>query len=82
MRSFRCPVCWKGERKVALQFILGGAGSGKTRMLYDRVIKESMEHPEQKYLVVVPEQFTMQTQKEIIRLHPRHGIVNIDIPQL
>ena len=35
-------------------------------MLYDRVIKESMEHPEQKYLVVVPEQFTMQTQKEII----------------
>ena len=51
---------------MALQFILGGAGSGKTRMLYDRVIKESMEHPEQKYLVVVPEQFTMQTQKEII----------------
>ena len=48
-------------------------------MLYDRVIKESMEHPEQKYLVVVPEQFTMQTQKEIIRLHPRHGIMNIDI---
>ena len=64
---------------MALQFILGGAGSGKTRMLYDRVIRESMEHPEQKYLVVVPEQFTMQTQKEIIRLHPRHGIMNIDI---
>ena len=79
MRSFRCPVCRKEREKVALQFILGGAGSGKTRMLYDRVIKESMEHPEQKYLVVVPEQFTMQTQKEIIRLHPRHGIMNIDI---
>lgn len=64
---------------MALQFILGGAGSGKTRMLYDRVIRESMEHPEIKYLVVVPEQFTMQTQKEIIRLHPRHGVMNIDI---
>ena len=64
---------------MALQFILGGAGSGKTRMLYDRVIKESMEHPELAYLVVVPEQFTMQTQKEIIRLHPRHGVMNIDI---
>ncbi|NSJ56224.1 helicase-exonuclease AddAB subunit AddB [Enterocloster clostridioformis] len=79
MRSFRCPACRKERENVALQFILGGAGSGKTRMLYDRVIRESMEHPEQKYLVVVPEQFTMQTQKEIIRLHPRHGIMNIDI---
>lgn len=64
---------------MALQFIMGGAGSGKTRMLYDRAIRESMEHPELKYLVVVPEQFTMQTQKEIIRLHPRHGVMNIDI---
>ena len=54
MRSFRCPVRRKEREKVALQLILGGAGSGKTRMLYDRVIRESMEHPEQKYLVVVP----------------------------
>ena len=69
----------KGEIKVALQFILGGAGSGKTRYLYDQVIKESMAHPELSYLVIAPEQFTMQTQKEIIRLHPRHGVMNIDI---
>ena len=64
---------------MALQFILGGAGSGKTRLLYDRAIRESMEHPDIQYLVVVPEQYTMQTQKEIIRLHPRHGVMNIDI---
>ena len=64
---------------MALQFILGGAGSGKTRYLYETAIRESMEHPDTQYLVVVPEQFTMQTQKEIIRLHPRHGIMNIDI---
>lgn len=64
---------------MALQFILGGAGSGKTRYLYEQVIRESMAHPELSWLVVVPEQFTMQTQKEIIRLHPRHGVMNIDI---
>ena len=69
----------EGEIKVALQFILGGAGSGKTRYLYETAIRESMEHPDTQYLVVVPEQFTMQTQKEIIRLHPRHGVMNIDI---
>ena len=48
----------EGEIKVALQFILGGAGSGKTRYLYETAIRESMEHPDTQYLVVVPEQFT------------------------
>ena len=31
------------------------------------------------YLIVVPEQFTMQTQKELVSLHPAGGILNIDI---
>ena len=52
---------------MALQFILGGAGSGKTRMLYDRVIKESMEHPDTQYLVVVPEQFTFCQLHQVIQ---------------
>ena len=64
---------------MALQFVVGGAGSGKTRCLYERAIEESMKHPELSYLFVVPEQYTMQTQREIIRLHPRHGVMNIDI---
>ena len=64
---------------MALQFVTGGAGSGKTRYLYDCLIEESLKRPELNYLVVVPEQYTMQTQKEIIRLHPRHGVLNIDI---
>ena len=64
---------------MALQFITGGAGSGKTRYLYQQAIRESLVHPDLTYLVVVPEQYTMQTQKEIIRLHPRHGVLNIDI---
>lgn len=64
---------------MALQFVIGGAGSGKTRYLYDYVIRESMEHEDQNYLVVVPEQYTMQTQKELVALHPRHGLLNIDI---
>ena len=31
---------------MALQFVVGGAGSGKTRCLYERAIEESMKHPE------------------------------------
>lgn len=64
---------------MSLQFILGGSGSGKTRLLYNNLIRLSIENPDQQYIAVVPEQFTMQTQKEIVRLHPRHGVMNIDI---
>ncbi len=48
---------------MSLQFILGNSGSGKSHYLYQQIVNESMEHPEKNYLVLVPEQFTMQTQR-------------------
>lgn len=64
---------------MSLQFIIGSAGSGKTRRLYEDLIKLSVEQPESRFYAVVPEQFTMQTQKEIVTLHPSYGVMNIDI---
>ena len=64
---------------MSLQFIIGNAGSGKSTLLYQQIIQESLRRPSQKFLVIVPEQFTMQTQKEFVRLHPSHAIMNIDI---
>ena len=64
---------------MSLQFIFGNSGSGKSHYLYEQIIEESIKHPEQNYLVLVPEQFTMQTQKEFVMRHPRHGIMNIDV---
>ena len=64
---------------MALQFVMGRSGSGKSYELYQKVIKESMKHPEKSYYVVVPEQFTMQTQKDLVTMHPNHGISNIDV---
>ncbi len=63
---------------MPLQFIFGPSGSGKSYQLYQSVIKDSMGHPKQ-YIVLVPEQFTMQTQKDLVLLHPRNGIMNIDV---
>ena len=40
-----------------LQFILGNSGAGKSHILYEKIIQESMEHPGTNYLVIVPEQF-------------------------
>ena len=64
---------------MALQFIFGNSGAGKSHYLYEHIIEESMRHPKQNYIVIVPEQFTMQTQKEFVMRHPRHGIMNIDV---
>lgn len=64
---------------MSLQLVLGGSGSGKSHWLYSSVIRESMENPHRRYVVVVPEQFTMETQRELVELHPAHGILNIDV---
>lgn len=64
---------------MSLQLILGGSGSGKTTFLHNAMIRASMKHPEQLYFLIVPEQFTMQTQKDIVTRHPNHGTMNIDI---
>lgn len=64
---------------MPLQLILGSSGSGKSYTLYTRLIRESLARPNGRFLVIVPEQFTMETQKELVRLHPQKGILNIDV---
>lgn len=64
---------------MALQMIIGGSGMGKSQFFYQDLIENSIKHPDWNYIVIVPEQYTMQTQKNIISLHPRHGFMNIDI---
>lgn len=64
---------------MSLQFIFGDSGSGKSHCLYQTVIRESMADPRGNYIVLVPEQFTMQTQKDLVEAHPGKGIMNIDV---
>lgn len=64
---------------MSLQFIIGNSGAGKSYYAYQTVIEESIRHPDITYYVIVPEQFTMQTQKTLVEMHPGKGILNIDI---
>ncbi|MDE7206499.1 MAG: helicase-exonuclease AddAB subunit AddB, partial [Lachnospiraceae bacterium] len=64
---------------MGLKFYIGASGSGKSYLLYQRVIEESVKNPHTNYLIVVPDQFTMQTQLELVRRHPNKGIMNIDV---
>ena len=38
---------------MSLQFIIGSSGAGKSYFAYERVIRESMEHPERNYYIIV-----------------------------
>ena len=64
---------------MGLQLILGGSGTGKSFMMYQNVVRKSMDSPEEHFMAIVPEQFTMETQKTIVQLSPRKGTMNIDI---
>ena len=64
---------------MSLQFILGNSGSGKTDRAYRQIVNEAGEHPLTNYLVIVPEQFTMQTQQKLVELAPNHAIMNVDV---
>lgn len=64
---------------MSLQLICGSAGVGKSYQLYREIIRMSIDEPETNYLVIVPEQFTLQTQKDIVGMHPDKGVMNIDI---
>lgn len=64
---------------MGLQFVFGGSGAGKSTMVYEKVIRQSMRNPQQNFIVMVPDQFTMYTQKQLCLMHPRGGIMNIDV---
>ena len=64
---------------MALRLITGRSGQGKTEYLVQEVIRLSMENPQQKYYVIVPEQFSLEMQRKMVKKHPRHGFFNIDV---
>ena len=64
---------------MALHFVLGGSGSGKSTYLFQRIQKEAALHPNTNFLVLVPDQFTLETQRTLVELSGGKGILNIDV---
>lgn len=64
-----------------LQIMMGASGYGKTYRLYEKIVQESVkpENTAKRYILVVPEQSSMQAQKDIVRMHPNGGVFNIDV---
>lgn len=64
---------------MSLQFCFGPSGAGKSRFLYEEITRRAAGNPGQNFLIIVPDQFTMQTQKDLVLLNDRGGILNIDV---
>ena len=64
---------------MGLQFVLGPSGSGKTEYVTDLIMKEASESFRERFFMIVPDQFTMQTQKDLVKKSPSGGIMNIDV---
>ena len=64
---------------MSLQFILGGAGSGKSTYLYHMISREAADRKNKKFIVLVPDQFTLETQKTLVEQSGKKGILNIDV---
>lgn len=64
---------------MGLQLVLGGSGSGKTTFLCEGLIDKSKNIKDGHFLIIVPEQYTMEMQKNIVRLSKEMGTMNIDI---
>ena len=62
-----------------LKFYFGASGYGKTTKIIDDIIERSIDEPDRQFTIIVPDQFTMQTQKDVVLRHPRKGIMNIDV---
>ena len=48
---------------MSLQLILGGSGTGKSTRLYQMIVERSVQFPDEKTLLIVPEQKTMQAEE-------------------
>lgn len=64
---------------MALQFYFGTSGAGKSRKLHEDMIQAAIKEPKRNFLLIVPDQFTMQTQMDLVVEHPNKGIMNIDV---
>ena len=64
---------------MSLRFIIGAPGSGKSWRLRERLIEQAESDSSRHYIVIVPEQYTLETQKAFVAAHKGHSIFNIEI---
>ncbi|MCR5005302.1 MAG: PD-(D/E)XK nuclease family protein [Clostridiales bacterium] len=64
---------------MEFKIIAGPGRSGKTTCLRNQIIETTMQEPEQRIIYIVPEQATLMAQRDLLEMHPRGGILQVEI---
>lgn len=68
---------------MSLRLVLGASGAGKTHFLCEKMLGDIRKNNKLNYIYIVPEQFTLETQKKIVKMQNElfslSGIMNMDI---
>ena len=64
---------------MSLQILIGDTNSGKSHTLVQHMVKHATARPDERFFVIVPEQATLKMQKDVVKLHPAHAAMNIDV---
>ena len=64
---------------MSVRYILGRSGSGKTHYIFNDIKDKLREKEDIARILIVPEQFTFQTQKDLINFLNQKGIMAVEI---
>lgn len=64
---------------MSLQFVIGASGTGKSITVYREILQRANVEPKRRFFIIVPDQFTMQTQKVLCQLADNGGIMNVEV---
>lgn len=64
---------------MQMEIITGGAGSGKSSLLYTRIKENLAENPDSRAILIVPEQFSFTAEKTIIDTLGGTGINRVEV---
>ncbi len=64
---------------MSYRFIAGPSGSGKTKHSIEYLLNKLNSKSGQSFFYIVPEQFTLETQKSLVKYCNSHSVMDIDI---
>ena len=64
---------------MSLRYVIGSEGSGLTEWMYREMLRQSAENPDCSVYYFVPDQATLQAQKDLVQRQENGSVMNIDI---